>query len=60
MTNKKKNQSEEPHWEVRRSGEVIAYGSKETMPTVAEQKDMRLGGLKLYVNGKVYREEKKC
>lgn len=48
------------YWENRRNGEVIAYGPKETMPTVEEQKDMRLGGLKLYVNGKIYREDKKC
>jgi hypothetical protein len=59
--NKRSEQEQDkPYWENRRDGEVIAYGSKETMPTAAERKDMRLGGLKLYVNGKIYREDKKC
>jgi hypothetical protein len=48
------------YWENRRNGEVIAYGPKETMPTVSEQKSMRDGGLKTYVQGKLFREEKKC
>jgi hypothetical protein len=48
------------YWENRRNGEVIAYGPKETIPTAEEQKDMLLGGLKLYVNCKIYREDKKC
>lgn len=57
---KKSEHEAKPYWENRRDGEVIAYGPKETMPTAAERKDMRLGGLKLYVNGKIYREDKKC
>lgn len=59
--NKRSGQEQDkPYWENRRDGEVIAYGTKKTMPTAAERKDMRLGGLKLYVNGKIYREDKKC
>ena len=58
---KEKPQAEvKPYWENRRNGEVIAFGPKETMPTAAEQKDMRLGGLRVYVEGKLYREDKNC
>lgn len=58
--NKNSKVEAKPYWEIRRGGVVIAYGPKETMPTAAERKDMHLGGLKLYVNGKIYREDKKC
>ena len=46
------------YWENRRNGEVIAYGPKETMPTAEERKGMRSAGLKIYVEGKLYREGK--
>lgn len=60
MSQKKKSEPEADgrFWEVKRDGEVLAYGPKETMPDAAMRKDMRLGGLKVYVEGKLYREGK--
>lgn len=48
------------YWEVRRNGVPLAGGSKATMPSAEERKLLRNGGLKLYVEGKLYREDKKC
>ena len=63
MSRQKKKKSEEgsaPYWEARRDGERIAHGPKKTMPSAEERKLIRLGGMKLYVEGKLYREGKKC
>ena len=49
-----------PYWEVRREGVPLAYGPKATMPTTEERKMLRAGVLKIYVEGKLYREDKKC
>ena len=46
------------YWEARRDGAVIAHGPKKTMPGEQERKLMRSGGLKIYVEGKLYREGK--
>lgn len=55
-----KTTNDAPYWEVRRDGEPLAYGPKATMLTAEERKIMRAAGLKIYVEGKLYREEKKC
>lgn len=60
MNPKKTIDQNDHYWEVKRDGQVLAHGPEETMPTSAMCKDMKLGGLKVYVLGKVYREEKKC
>ena len=46
------------YWAVKRDGEVISYGPKETMPNAQERKVLREGGHKIYVEGKLYREGK--
>jgi hypothetical protein len=46
------------YWEARRDGVVISHGPKKTMPSVEERKRLRAGGLKIYVEGKLYREGK--
>lgn len=51
---------EKTYWEVRRDGTPLANGTKATMPSLEERKSMRSGGLKIYVEGKIFREEKKC
>lgn len=48
------------YWQVRRNGVPLAGGPKETMPTESERKSMRSAGLKIYVEGKLFREVKKC
>lgn len=47
------------YWEARRDGVVICHGPKKTMPGTEERKRLRAGGLKIYVEGKLFREEKK-
>lgn len=47
------------YWEVRRDGVPLAGGPKETMPDAQQRKSMREGGCKIYVEGKLFREEKK-
>ena len=47
------------YWEVRRDGVPLAGGPKSTMPDAAQRKSMREGGCKIYVEGKIFREEKK-
>lgn len=46
------------YWEVRRDGIIIAHGSKSTMPQLAERQSMRSAGMKIYVEGKIFREVK--
>ena len=46
------------YWEARRDGAVIAHGPKATMPDAEARKRLREGGLKIYVEGKIYREGK--
>ena len=46
------------YWEARRDGVVICHGPKKTMPSAEERKRLRAGGLKIYVEGKLYREAK--
>lgn len=48
------------YWECRRGSTVIAHGPKETFPNALERKSLRAGDLKIYVEGKLYREDKKC
>ena len=55
-----KTMDDMPYWDVRRDGVPLAYGPKATMPTAEERKGMRSAGLKIYVEGKLYREDKKC
>lgn len=50
--------ADKTYWEVRRDGVPLAGGPKETMPTAEERKSMRSGGLKIYVEGKIFREGK--
>lgn len=47
------------YWEVRRDGVPLAGGPQSTMPDAAQRKSMREGGCKIYVEGKIFREEKK-
>ena len=53
-----KTTNDAPYWEVRRDGEPLAYGPKATMLTAEERKIMRAAGLKIYVEGKIYKEGK--
>lgn len=46
------------YWAVKRGGEVICHGPKQTMPNAQERKLLREGGHKIYVEGKLYREGK--
>ena len=46
------------YWEARRDGVVIGHGPKSTMPSAEDRKMLRAGGLKIYVEGKLYREGK--
>lgn len=46
------------YWEVRRDGIIIAHGGKSTMPLIAERQSMRSAGMKIYVEGKIFREVK--
>lgn len=50
----------ESYWEARRDGVTVAHGPKSTFPDAAERKQLRSGGLRVYVEGKFFREEKKC
>lgn len=47
------------YWEVRRDGVPLWGGPKSTFPNAEERKSFRSGGLKIYVEGKLLREEKK-
>ena len=46
------------YWEARRDGMTVAHGPRSTFPDAVERKQLRSGGLKIYVEGKLYREEK--
>lgn len=46
------------YWQVKRDGIPLASGPKSTMPDANQRKSMRAGGLKIYVEGKLYREAK--
>lgn len=45
-------------WEIRRSGEVIAWGPENTFPSLRERKMFRADGYSVYVDGKVFRDQK--
>lgn len=45
-------------WEVRRDGVALCSGSMATMPDSLQRKSMREGGCKIYVDGKIFKEEK--
>lgn len=45
------------YWQVRRGQEVLAHGLKETMPSREQRQSMRNAGLKIYVDGKIFREK---
>lgn len=47
------------YWESRRDGVTVAFGPKSTFPAADERKSLRAGGHKIYVEGKLFREEKK-
>lgn len=46
------------YWEVRRDGVTVCYGSKYSMPPLEDRKMLRDGGMKIYVEGKLFREQK--
>ena len=46
------------YWEVRRGSDRLAHGPKETFPKEQERRALRSGGLKIYREGKLHREEK--
>lgn len=46
------------YWEVRRDGVPLCGGSKATFPCAEERKLLRNGGMKLYVEGKLFKESK--
>ena len=46
------------YWEVLRDGVPLAGGPKSTMPDLEQRKSMRAGGLKIYVEGKIFKEDK--
>lgn len=48
------------YWACRRNGTVLAHGPKETFPNAEQRKALRAGELKIYVEGKLHREDKKC
>lgn len=50
--------NEKPYWEARRGADRLAYGPKETFPNAQERRALRSGGLKICVEGKLFREEK--
>lgn len=47
------------YWEVRRDGVPLCGGPKSTFPHAEERRLLRSGGLKIYVEGKLFREAKK-
>ena len=59
MIKKENDVDKKDYWEVRRDGVPLAGGPKSTMPDAQQRKSMREGGCKLYVEGKLFREEKK-
>lgn len=46
------------YWEARRDGVTLGHGPKATFPNAEERKTLRAGGLKIYVEGKLFREGK--
>lgn len=46
------------YWEVRQNGVIVAHGTKSTMPLLAERQSMRSAGMKIYIEGKIFREVK--
>lgn len=46
------------YWEVRRGSDRLAHGPKDTFPKEQERRILRSGGLKIYIEGKLYREGK--
>ena len=50
--------SMEDYWQVKRDGVVIAHGPKDTFPSAEERTVIRSGGYKIYVDGKIYKEDK--
>lgn len=43
-------------WEVRRDGVTLAWGPEETFPSPKERKVFRSHGYKIFVDGKLYKE----
>ncbi len=50
----KEQKPQEVYWEVFQNGNRVAFGPKETMPTIQECKLLRAGDCKILVEGKVY------
>lgn len=46
------------YWGVRREGVTMAWGSKDSFPNEEERKNLRAGGHKIYLEGKLFREGK--
>jgi hypothetical protein len=46
-------------WEVRRNGITICHGSEKSMPNALQQKLLRRDGYKIYIDGKLHKEQEK-
>jgi len=46
-------------WQIRRDRTVLCHGPRETMPTPEEIRRFKADGYRVYVDGKLYKEEKK-
>lgn len=44
------------YWEVKKDGNRVAYGPKETLPPKSQRQAMRRDGYRIYVDGKIYKE----
>jgi hypothetical protein len=53
------NKDESDYWQCRRGKEVVAHGPKKTFPSKEERIMIRAGDLKIYVEGKLHREDRK-
>lgn len=46
-------------WQIKRYRTVLCHGPRETMPTPEEIRRFKSDGYRVYVDGKLYKEEKK-
>lgn len=51
--------SMDDYWQVKRGPVVLSHGPKETVPTPEEIRRFKADGYRVYVSGKLYKEEKK-
>ena len=47
------------YWQVKWGPVVLSHGPKETVPTPEEIRRFKADGYRVYVSGKLYKEEKK-